>query len=51
MDEDVYDLLEGEERMSLHDLEPEIAGSGVDPMTCVDRFVELNGDQFFITND
>jgi hypothetical protein len=46
--EDVYDLPD-DERMSIAELEAEIEGSGVDPRTCVDNFVMLNGDRFFVT--
>lgn len=43
------DVMDQPDTISLGDLEAEIEGSGVDPRTCVDTFVVLNGDTFFVT--
>lgn len=49
-DEDVYDL---GETVSLEELEPyeqsQMGRAGVDPLTPVDGFINMNGDTAFIT--
>lgn len=49
-DEDVYDL---DETVSLEELEPyeqsQMERAGIDPLTPVDGFINMNGDTAFIT--